>query len=236
MTSQGAEGKPMKKTSKIKDAYLVVYNTSLVVGWSMVLSKAVVHIKENNSFDGLYKQVEFWLKISQSAALLELLHSMFGLVRSSIANALPQVASRIFILWIILDPLVMEDIGAANTIGFPMLLFAWSITEIIRYSYYATALIDAVPYALQWCRYSFFLVLYPTGVSGELICMYRSFPEARRTGKFSILLPNRLNFGFDFVFGCYLIFAAYGPVFYQLFTFMLCQRKKIIGGEREKKD
>ena len=219
---------------KISKLYLIFYNISLVIGWSLIFMKALVYISENNSFSGLYNEVEFWLKISQTAALLELIHSVTGLVRSSIFTALPQVASRLFVVWLILDPLLMQDEAAKTSIGFPMLLFAWSITEIIRYSFYACSLLDIVSYPLQWCRYSFFLVLYPMGVSGELISIYHSLPRAKKSRMFSIRLPNQLNYGFDFVWFCYSLYIIYIPGFYHLFTYMLGQRKKVLGSKSKK--
>ena len=44
---------------------------------------------------------------------------------------------------------------------------------IFRYWYYALSLVDKVPYFLTWARYSFFTFLYPIGVSGELLTIYR---------------------------------------------------------------
>ena len=32
-------------------------------------------------------------------------------------------------------------------------VLAWSITEVIRYSFYAFSLLDSLPYVLQWCRF-----------------------------------------------------------------------------------
>jgi len=234
MASNTKEQPPAEKESKLKKAYLITYNSAQVIGWALVFLKAVTHYSEKKSVVGLYEEVEFWLKVSQTAALLELIHSMFGLVRSSIFTALPQVASRIFVLWFILDPILMKDVNTKNSIGFPMLLFAWSITEIIRYSFYANTIMDNVPYVLQWCRYSFFLILYPMGVAGELICIHHSLPRARKTGIFSFPMPNKLNFGFDFVPFCYCLYFIYIPGFYHLFTYMLRQRKKVIGGKSKK--
>lgn len=45
-----------------------------------------------------------------------------------------------------------------DNIGAPMFIFAWVITEIIRYTFYLTALIGQVPYVLQWCRYEHLLL------------------------------------------------------------------------------
>ena len=43
-------------------------------------------------------------------------------------------------------PQVQKEVGMA------MLLVAWSLTEIIRYSYYMCALVNTIPYPLLWCR------------------------------------------------------------------------------------
>ncbi|KAL8538037.1 hypothetical protein ACS0TY_000119 [Phlomoides rotata] len=42
------------------------------------------------------------LIVAQSAALVEILHSLTGIVRSPIAATLPQISSRIYITWGIL--------------------------------------------------------------------------------------------------------------------------------------
>jgi hypothetical protein len=39
-----------------------------------------------------------------------------------------------------------------TSVGVPMLLVAWSITEVIRYSFYALNLLNAVPWVLTWMR------------------------------------------------------------------------------------
>ncbi len=49
---------------------------------------------------------------------------------------------------------------------------SWGLVEVPRYLFYALNLVNAVPYPLFWLRYSLFAVLYPTGITGELGCMY----------------------------------------------------------------
>ena len=217
-----------KKESVVTKLYLIIYNSALVVSWSLVLLKASIHVSEKKTFVGLYNEVEYWLKVSQTAALMEVLHSMFGLVRSSVIVTFPQVMSRIGVLWIVLDGIVMKHASTKGTVGFPMLLFAWTVTEIVRYTFYTNTLLDSVVYALKWCRYSFFLVLYPVGVSGEIICIVASLPLARELGSFSYVLPNNLNISFDYVYFCYFVLSLYAPGIYHLFTYMLSQRRKVL--------
>ncbi len=54
--------------------------------------------------------------------------------------------------------------------GLPLLLLAWQVTEIIRYSFYFFGLLGSVPSVLTYLRYTLFIALYPMGVTGELWC------------------------------------------------------------------
>jgi very-long-chain (3R)-3-hydroxyacyl-CoA dehydratase len=93
---------------------------------------------------------------------LQIFHALFGFVRSPVATTITQVFSRIFVTWFILNkvPSVRyfnlypneTTFQSRASIGVPMLLIAWSVTEVIRYSFYALNLINAVPHVLVWCR------------------------------------------------------------------------------------
>ena len=100
-------------------------------------------------------------------------------------------------------------------------------------------------------RYSFFLALYPMGVTGELLCCFAALPLYNATQKYSVNLPNKLNFTFSFyyfivvfmlfyfpgkpIFSCYLwtnnnVKEIFFLVFPKLFGHMLAQRRKVLGG------
>ena len=75
---------------------------------------------------------------------------MLGLVRAPIMTTFTQVYSRIFVVWGIVD-LFPNSIKYSH--AYPVMLVAWSITEIIRYCFYAWNIVDEVPYPLIWLRY-----------------------------------------------------------------------------------
>lgn len=60
-------------------------------------------------------------------------------------------------------------------------------------------------------RYTFFIVLYPMGVSGELLTIYAALPYVQKTGLYSITLPNKYNFSFDYHTFLILIMISYIP-------------------------
>ena len=45
-------------------------------------------------------------------------------------------------------------------------------------------------------RYNLFIVLYPLGVAGELLTIYAALPFVRRSGMYSMRLPNKYNVSF----------------------------------------
>eukprot|EP01038_Epipyxis_sp_PR26KG_P015623 gene15623-21114_t len=118
--------------------------------------------------DKMWVDVELVLKVVQTAACLEVLHAMVGLVKSPWFTTFMQVFSRVWTLWA-----VMNIAPTAQTSIFTVLAcVSWGLVEVPRYLFYALNLLDLVPYPLFWLRYSLFAVLYPTGITGELGCMY----------------------------------------------------------------
>ena len=111
----------------------------------------IQHILKNGlTQEKLWDEIGQPLKLFQTGALFEILHSLIGIVPSSIGVTLPQVFSRFFVLW----PILVVAPEAQASIGLPCLLVAWVVTEVIRYLFYVLALFDAVPQLLRWCRYS----------------------------------------------------------------------------------
>ena len=182
------------------------------------------------------------MKAVQSAALLEVVHAATGLVRSPVAITATQVASRIWILWGIVDaapaatttrPLVLLTLPAPVPIptlalSLATLLTAWCASEIIRYGFFAFKEAGLQPYFLLWLRYTGFIVLYPLGVGSELAMVWLALPALRRSGKWNVDLPNSWNIGFTYWLACLVVVAAYLPGFPQLYGYMLAQRKKVL--------
>jgi len=213
------------------DIYLFLYNIIQVLGWGSVLVKTTKGLVNHHDNEQLYNNVELELQIFQTAAILEIVHTAIGLVRSPIGTTLTQVFSRVVVVWLIL----FKVVSSRASIGVPMLLVAWSITEVVRYSFYALNLVKAVPHILIWMRYTFFIVLYPLGASGEVITMIAALGEIAQRKHFTLEMPNSLNFGFSFYYCVIVLCLIYIPGFPNLYGYMFVQRKKVLGVEPSKK-
>ncbi|ELT88541.1 hypothetical protein CAPTEDRAFT_151760 [Capitella teleta] len=212
-------------------AYLLVYNFAQVGGWTMIAFAMGLKWVAKGSYTDFYGAVEPMLLIFQTAAILEIFHAMFGLVKSNPVLTAFQVFSRIIVTWGILYivPEVHQSVGVA------MLLVAWSVTEIIRYSYYMCGLIDSIPYALMWCRYTFFIILYPIGVTGELLSIYGALPFIKDRGLYSVSMPNRANMSFSYYHVLIFVMLSYIPIFPQLYLHMFAQRRKMVSASPKPK-
>lgn len=69
-------------------------------------------------------------------------------------------------------------------------------------------------------RYTLFIVLYPMGVSGELLTIYAALPFVRQSGLYSISLPNKYNFSFDYYTFLILVMISYIPSKYGFVRFL----------------
>ncbi|KAL5227980.1 hypothetical protein ABZP36_016245 [Zizania latifolia] len=156
---------------------------------------------------------------------MEILHSATGLVRSPISATLPQITSRLFLTWGILwsFPETHHHIFVTS------LAISWSITEIVRYSFFGMKeAFGFAPSWLLWLRYSTFMVLYPTGMVSEVGLIYVALPHMTASQKFCVTMPNKWNFSFNYSYASALSMALYIPGFPHMFCYMVAQRKKVL--------
>lgn len=97
-----------------------------------------------------------------------------GVVRAPISTTGMQVASRLLLVWFIVNPFPW----VAKSTGYSTMLIAWSVTEVIRYSYFVITLSGYKPAIVTWFRYNTFFVLYPLGISSECWLIYKAIEPA----------------------------------------------------------
>ncbi|CAM8888089.1 unnamed protein product [Rhodiola kirilowii] len=210
--------------SILKRIYLSIYNWTVFVGWVQVLYFAVKTLRESG-YEHVYTAVEKPLQLAQTAAVLEIFHGLVGLVRSPVSATLPQISSRLYVTWGILYsfPEMTTHVLVSS------LVISWSITEIIRYGFFGVKeTLGFTPSWLLWLRYSTFLVLYPSGITSEVGLIYFAMPYMKESGKYSLRMPNKWNFSFDYFYAAILVLAFYVPGSPHMYRYMLSQRKKAL--------
>ena len=74
--------------------------------------------------------IGFQVKWVQTLALLEPIHIILGLVRSSLPTTVIQVSSRLILVWGVLG----QFPATQSSPFYATMVLAWSITEVVRYS------------------------------------------------------------------------------------------------------
>ncbi|KAF7862733.1 hypothetical protein EAF04_007606 [Stromatinia cepivora] len=207
--------KPLQ-SSNSKTQYLILYNFVSALLWLVVLGRVLLLVPLVG-FGRLYPGVGRFVKWTQTMALLEVVHAATGVVRAPVSTTGMQVASRLLLVWFIVNPFPW----VAKSAGYSSMLIAWSVTEVIRYFYFVITLSGYKPAIVTWFRYNTFFVLYPLGISSECWLIYKS------------LEPAGDLYGSLYALALKLILLIYIPGSYILFTHMIKQRSKVFRAQRE---
>jgi very-long-chain (3R)-3-hydroxyacyl-CoA dehydratase len=119
---------------------------------------------------------------------------------------------------------------------FPTMVLVWNMSEVIRYSYYATNLMGIPFQVLTWLRYTLFIVLYPIGACSEVLCMFAALPDIKNDHDRNITMPNELNATFNFYYFIIILMLLYIPGFPPMYGHMLRQRKKVLGRQYQEEE
>ncbi|CAG7816679.1 unnamed protein product [Allacma fusca] len=213
-----------KTLSPVVKAYLLLYNIVLTLGWVYV---GYLGFQKRNEHTKIWAHSEIPLKIFQTAAVMEVVHAILGFTPTSFVIVAFQVASRLLVVWGCLD---LAPPARVST-GVPLLFVCWTVTEVIRYGYYALNLVG-LSNIIVWFRYSFFVFLYPLGITGELWALLDSLDYVKKHNVWTIRMPNAWNATFNYHHMLILIMLLYIPIFPKLYCHMFAQRRKVLGGAR----
>ncbi|XP_009885683.1 PREDICTED: very-long-chain (3R)-3-hydroxyacyl-CoA dehydratase 3 [Charadrius vociferus] len=223
---------PKDPFKHLKKGYLIMYNLVQFLGFSWIFVNMTVRlfILGKDSFYDTFHTIADMMYFCQTLALMEIVNSLIGLVRSPLIPAVVQIFGRNFILFVVLGS--VEEMQSKAVVFF--VFYFWSIIELFRYPYYMLSCIGIEWKPLTWLRYTAWIPLYPLGGLAEAVCIVQSIPIFSETGKFSLGLPNPLNvtIQFSFLLQIYLI-ALFLGVFVN-FRHLYKQRKQHLGPKKRK--
>ncbi|XP_026192181.1 very-long-chain (3R)-3-hydroxyacyl-CoA dehydratase hpo-8 [Cyclospora cayetanensis] len=225
--------------------YMLGFNLLCTYAWGVVFLALIRHFVQHSLpgafFANAWPELEHPLFFAQSLAILEIGHSLLGLVRSSVTTTFMQVFSRLQLVWLLFSLVP----ASRNSVALLTCVAAWSCAELLRFPFFAVQqllmLIDLllgseaspreVPFLLKWLRYSGFTVLYPIGIASEVVCMCSSLSVLRSSpafAQFPTPMPNKLNFQLSLYWAYIILLCLYVPGSVQLYNHMLKQRRKYL--------
>ena len=165
-------------TQYIMKSYLLAYNFVQLMITLLTLMAAAKFFTGEGGDSSIWALVGPTCTLSQWLMILEIVHPMLGMVRASVGSTAVQVFSRIFLASVLNMTDVSQNKDDFYGTFFPAcLIVAWTITETIRYSFFGMNMLNIEFWPIKWCRYTFFILLYPLGVTGELGTIKLAFNE-----------------------------------------------------------
>ncbi|KAI8520019.1 hypothetical protein Bbelb_032760 [Branchiostoma belcheri] len=229
--TEQVSGRTRQPLGPVARAWLVFYNAAHAVGWSYVLFLFLRHLLHTlpspTWYEGVYGTVKDPLKASLPVSLIfEVLHAATGLVPSGVVPTALQMSARVFMVWGVAH--LVPQIQTTAYIS--LFVVPWCLAEVTRYPYYVTTVLGVKSQALLWCRYSFFIVLYPMGAFGEVLTMYAALSPIKEGALNLAGIPSSLQGAFQYYY--YLVVAfllAWAPCWWPINMHMFRQRKKALG-------
>ncbi len=154
-----------KDDKKSKSLIVSFYSITQLLGWSYILYEILKYTFNYHDARSLNKSL-IALKIFQTLQLFDIIFALLKMTKTNIYAASIQVIARIInTFWLYHD-------STPRTIIL-LTLYPWCISDIIRSLYY----LFKDYYFIQFLRYNLFLILYPLGVTGEILAVeyYRTF-------------------------------------------------------------
>ena len=153
-------------------SYLVAYNGVSFALWASCTLRAAWLALTSTAGATIFHEIYYpLLTATQTLAVLEILHSLLGVVRAPVTTTAMQVASRLLLVWGVMGPFQDHGDGSGivgahgesariGNVAFLGCLSAWGVTECIRYGFFALQVLGvAVPAWWMWLR-SFFLSFF----------------------------------------------------------------------------
>ncbi|SCP05448.1 protein tyrosine phosphatase-like protein, putative [Plasmodium ovale] len=193
-----------------KNKCMLIYNVVSCTLWISVLFISIQYVlyKEKYPLKTFWPNYKNLITVTQSLAIFDVFFTLFGFIKSVIGIVTTQVCSRLFIVYLVFNHLP-ED----NKWIFPCLI-AWAVIDLIRYLLYTLNLLNVHINFLTSLRNKLPLILYPIGITSEVVCTISSLKNIRATPflrSFPYSMPNNLNFQIDIYYFCIFVLILYIP-------------------------
>ncbi|XP_059660693.1 uncharacterized protein LOC132307055 [Cornus florida] len=214
--------------SQLLNLYLFAYNSLQAFGWAISLFRIISNFVSTKSFDGAYSSAGELISLLQTVAFLEVLHGAIGIVPSGALVPLMQWGGRTHFLLAIVNRI--EEVQELPSVFIAFV--AWCLIEVIRYPHYALNCIGSSPSLITYLRYTAFIVLFPTGFTGEMWLMYEALPFIKTKNLYSDLFDGFPFSYYDFV---KVLLLCYPFLWLKLYLHMFKQRKSKLSKQHTKK-
>lgn len=148
-------------SDKKKEESIVTYFYTLLqlFGWSFIFCYLCVYTYSGFKASFLIMIIPF-IRIFQSLQILDIIFAVLKITKANAAASFVQVVARLINLFWLYDNVTPSHIVLLT-------FFPWALSEIVRSLFYLHKDSDFI----KTLRYNAFIILYPTGVLGEVLAL-----------------------------------------------------------------
>lgn len=210
-------------------SYLFYYNFVQFLGWAYILSLVIIfYANSERATKRLWDFVKVPVIIFQLGSLLEIVHTLVGVVKSGVVVTAAQILFRLLNVFCVLQVMPPH----LDSIGVTMTVIAWSSAEIIRYLFYVFKEKNSSPFFIVWLRYTSFIVLIPLGLGGELISLYVVQGYVADNERYTFTVPY-IDINLSYRIFYLLFFPLLVRGFFLVYNHMFNLRKKALKGSSD---
>lgn len=195
---------------------LQIHNFVCLFGWTYVLLVTLHFLLYSPEELDKLIQIKEALAFFQSLAIMDIAFCFLKLSKANPLNTLFQVLGRLIILFLAVIQI--------HDWRYFVVAIPWSLSEMIRFFYYLNMQMKLKKEVFEWLRYSAFIVLYPIGYGGEILCSIERKKQLMSSG-------NTRDYTLCQIYP----FVSF-PFFAFLYFRMLQQRSKHLGENKLKSD
>jgi len=142
--------------SNASDAYLIGYNGAECALWSCLTFITLYRLSSPNvnQISGPVTHALPLLAFTQTVALLDVVHALLGLVRSSPATTALQIGGKNLVVWLVMSRFTaLIENTTLGSVAYLGCLLAWGLSEMMRYGFFFLQLSRGeAPNWLLWLR------------------------------------------------------------------------------------
>ncbi|SOS80431.1 protein tyrosine phosphatase-like protein, putative [Plasmodium sp. gorilla clade G1] len=221
----------MSATSKC----MLIYNLVCCCLWTVILFTSLQYVfnKEKYPITTFWSNYKNIITITQSLAIFEIFFTIIGIINSVVSIVTIQVFSRLFVVYLIFNFLPNTNKWILSC------LIAWAIIDIIRYLFYSLNILNLRFNILASLRKKLPLILYPIGITSEVVCTLASLNNIYATPflrTYPYSMPNNINFQIDIYYFCIVVLILYIPGSILLYATAVRKSKQKIPIPEKKSD
>uniref|UniRef100_A0A8C4Q5P0 Very-long-chain (3R)-3-hydroxyacyl-CoA dehydratase n=1 Tax=Eptatretus burgeri TaxID=7764 RepID=A0A8C4Q5P0_EPTBU len=204
--------------------YLFLYSLTLFLTFSWVFINMTVRFISfgEDSLTDTFYAIGNIMGLSQGLAILEIIHSCFGLTQTPVLVVILKVVGRCFILFVLIWK---EEHVQNNDIVFAI-FYLWSALELFQHPYDMLSALKLEMFFITWLRYSAWIVLDPLTLMAEVVCIVKSTVYF---GQYSIGFSSSRIMSVEMPTLLYMYILVFIPAgFYVKCRYLMLQRRKLV--------